>query len=84
MGYPLVLIEWEESHGLGELGVLEHCDPYVLVCKSVGWLIHDDDKCKVIVPYLTASKRAKEQGCGDMTIPAACVLRVIELKEPTG
>ncbi len=85
MGYRLVLVEWEDSHGVSaNWEYVSNCDPYVLVCKSVGWLIHEDDKCKVVVPHLTASDKAREQGCGDMTIPAACVLRIVELKESSG
>ncbi len=80
--YKLVLIEWEDSHGVSsDWQYISQCRPYVLVCKSVGWLIHDGKDCKVIVPHMTATERAKEQGCGDMTIPAASVLKIVELKE---
>jgi hypothetical protein len=80
--YDLVLIEWEDSHGVSsDWEYLSNSNPYVLVCKSVGWLIHSDKHCKVIVPHLTDSDRAKQQGCGDMTIPAAAVLRMVKLKE---
>lgn len=82
MSYRLVLIEWEDSHGVSaNWEYVSNCHPYVLICKSVGWLIHDDEKCKVVVPHLTASDEAKEQGCGDMTIPAACIVRMVDLTE---
>lgn len=80
--YRLVLIEWEDSHGVSSnWEYLSQCKPYVLVCKSVGWLIHDGKECKVIVPHLTDSEQARRQGCGDMTIPTAAVLKIVELKE---
>ena len=38
--YKLVLVEWEDSHGVSaNWEYLSNCNPYVLVCKSVGWLI---------------------------------------------
>ena len=81
--YKLLLIEWEDSQGVSaNWEYLGNCKPFVLVCKSVGWLIHDDERCKVIVPHLTAPDRGKQQGCGDMTIPTAAVLRMVELKAP--
>ena len=80
--YRLVYIEWEDSHGVSSSWeYLSQCKPYVLVCKSAGWLIHDGEDCKVIVPHLTNSDHAKQQGCGDMTIPTASVLKMVDLRE---
>jgi hypothetical protein len=57
----------------------------VLVCRSVGWLLHDTDECKVIVPHLVQpprDSRIAEQGRGDMTIPTPAVVRLLELTDP--
>ena len=54
-----------------------------LNCRSVGWLVHDGDDCKVIVPHISRDhEHVADQGCGDMTIPAAAILRIAELIEP--
>jgi hypothetical protein len=49
----LVLIEWVDSYG-GTTGwkELDDCTPELLVCRSVGWLLHDTDTVKVIVPHI--------------------------------
>lgn len=70
--YPLVYIEWEDSYGCSsDWEDLENCSPAPMVCRSVGWLIHDDQKVKVVVPHLTQTDHPNSslQGCGDMTIP---------------
>jgi hypothetical protein len=79
----LVLVEWVDSYG-GTTGwkPLEDCSPDVLICRSVGWLLHDTDTCKVLVPHLVQpdpASRIAEQGRGDMTIPTAAVLRIVDL-----
>ncbi len=80
--YRLVLIEWVDSHGVSsDWQYIDECKPSVVVCQSVGWLIHDGKECKVIVPHLTKSDHVKRQGCGEMTIPAASVVKLVELKE---
>lgn len=77
-----VYIEWEDSHGVSsDWQYLSQCKPSVVVCKSVGWLIHDGKECKVVVPHLTDSAHVKRQGCGDMTIPTAAVLKMVNLRE---
>jgi hypothetical protein len=77
----LVLIEWEDSFGCS--ASWENIDgpaPSPLRCRSVGWLIHDTDSCKVVVPHVTEPHdSAVRQGCGDMTIPARAILRVVDL-----
>jgi hypothetical protein len=54
-----------------------------LVCRSVGWLLHDTDMCKVVVPHITNTDdpTIAPQGCGDMTIPSCAVTRMIDLRE---
>jgi hypothetical protein len=80
--YRLVYIEWEDSHGVSSnWEFIDRCKPSVVVCQSVGWLIYDGKECKVIVPHLTKSDHVKQQGCGEMTIPTAAVLKLVELKE---
>ena len=78
----LVLIEWVDSMGCSsEWRTLEADHPHPLTCRSVGWLIHDGDDCKVIVPHVTEAPdtTSPRQGCGDMTIPARAILSITDL-----
>ena len=81
----LVLIEWQDSLGCStEWQPLGNCVPVVLACKSVGWLVHNGKDCKVVVPHISADRHpnAKDQGCGDMTIPSRSILSMITLLTP--
>jgi len=53
-----------------------------MVCRSVGWLIHDDKKVKVVVPHLNQANHpnADLQGCGDMTIPTSAIRKITDIK----
>ena len=45
----LVLIEWLDSYGCSsQWQDLQGASPAPLTCKSVGWLVHDADDCKVL------------------------------------
>jgi hypothetical protein len=80
--YRLVLIEWLDSYGCSSSWQdLSTCEPGVMTCKSVGWLIHDDEKCKVVVPHMNQPDHpnASQQGCGDMTIPSASIVKILDL-----
>ena len=80
----LVLIEWVDSHGNGEWqDIASPIADRALVCRSVGWLVLDGRRAKVIAPHINESEPGVEaQGCGIMTIPAAAVLSVRTLREP--
>jgi len=80
----LVLVEWEDSLGCSSSWApLEDSDPKVLLCRSVGWLLHDGDQCKTIVPHVTEQMTGIDrQGCGDMTIPTAAIRQIVDLSEP--
>lgn len=84
---PLVLIEWVDSYGCSPRW--ENIDgefrPQPMVCQSVGWMIHSDKKAKIIVPHISRQPDfdVPPQGCGDMTIPTRCIIRITSLKEPS-
>lgn len=79
----LVLIEWVDSFGCSSTWTsLSACDPEPMVCRSVGWLVHDGDDSKVVVPHVAHNA---EQGCGDMTIPTVAITKLVDLEErPAG
>jgi len=78
----LVLIDWLDSYGCSsEWQPVDEVKATALRCKSVGWLIQDAEDCKVIIPHLSESdhSHAKQQGCGDMTIPSQAILSIKDL-----
>ena len=80
-----VLIEWVDSCGCSSnWEVLDKdYDPVRMVCRSVGWLFHDGPHCKVLVPHIAdIPGDTDKQGCGHMTIPSVCILKIYELHEP--
>jgi hypothetical protein len=83
--YRLVYVEWEDSlMGNSGWGETEAARPSVVTVQSVGWLIHDGKDCKLVVPHLSEAghSNAKQQGCGDMTIPASSITRLVNLNLP--
>lgn len=75
----LVLVEWMDSFGCSsEWTTLSECNPEPMICRSVGWLLHDADDLKVIVPHIS---KDSNQGCGDMTIPTKAIVRLVDLHE---
>ena len=80
----LVLVEWIDSFGCSsDWAELDgEAQPEPMVCRSVGWLLADGGDCKVIVPHIADVPDAKQQGCGDMAIPVACIRRLVDLEVP--
>ena len=79
----LVLIEWEDSYGgNGRWTDIDEMEPEPLTIISVGYLIHDLEHSKVVVPHLTNKEHptALYAGQGQMTIPTRCIRRVQELQ----
>ena len=77
----LVLIEWEDSHGNGEWQEIDgSIEDRALVCRSVGWLVLDGKRAKVIAPHISEPEPGAEgQGCGIMTISAAAILTMTDI-----
>jgi hypothetical protein len=77
----LVLIEYLDSSRdpAGFAYLEDQPKPRPERCQSVGWLIHDDKFCKVVMPHM-ATNEDGVQGCGNMTIPTCAIQRIVELK----
>lgn len=81
---PLVLIRWEDSaqtiprwQHLSEL-----VPPDIVECATVGWLIRDDDKVKVVAQSIGGiNAEDNMQASGVMAIPARCVISIEQLEE---
>lgn len=76
--HPLVLIEWQDSHASRGWQELDGIADAVLVCHSVGWLVHDGEQSKVLAPHVSFGSDPL-QGNGVMTIPTRSVLRTVPL-----
>lgn len=81
----LFFIEWEDSYGCSS--TWQEIDPdgedQTMLCHSVGWIIRKTKKLVVIVPHLSQNENiSKKQGCGDMTIPTACIRQIKKLRLP--
>src|SRR5262245_426634 len=80
---PLVLIEWLDSGqpipGWQWLSDFELRKPHL--CRSVGFLIQDDESSKVLAPNIGASdgEGTWDQASGIMTIPTAAVQKMERL-----
>ena len=73
----LVLIEWEDSAQpvSGWCWLNETTWGHIVICRSVGWLIHDGEDIKVLAPNL-GDLDGELQACGVIRIPARSVTRV--------
>ena len=81
--HRLVIVEWEDSHGCAtDWEKIENCKPTALICQSVGWLIYKNRRSAVVVPHMSQGDHlyAKQQGCGDMTIPVSAIRSIKNLK----
>lgn len=76
--FPLVLIEWEDSHHRpGWTAEAPEAKP--LLCRSVGWLVSETKTAKVLAANVTDEE--EQQRCGDMTIPQRCIRRIKRLPD---
>ena len=80
------MIEWVDSHG-STTGwkFLEDMTPDRLIARSVGWLLHETDTVKVIIPHMVQpdpETRIAAQGRGDMTIPNEAIIQLWDLQIP--
>jgi hypothetical protein len=76
----LVYVEWLDSFGCSSSWQKLAVEDYApMVCKSVGWLLHDGPTCKVVVPHVSDGTN---EGCGDMTIPTAAIVALADLDLP--
>lgn len=79
--YPLVLIEWEDSQ-LGFQGwkVINEQPKEMPIFYSVGFLVHEDEKCKVLYPHIkNGSDEDEISGSGDILIPTSAIRNVTTL-----
>jgi hypothetical protein len=75
--YPLMLIEWVDSSRLGEgwLDLSAIGEPNPHKCVSVGFLIKENERGKILVPTVADVKNpANRHTHGGIMIPACSIL----------
>jgi hypothetical protein len=74
----LVIVEWVDSCINGKW---THEEPNVapLSCRSVGFVVHQDENSVIIAPHITVEDGEVGQRCGEMTIPTCCIKKVSKL-----
>ena len=81
---PLVLIEWEDSAQPipGWIRLSEFESGTAVSCVSVGWLIQNDERMKVLAPNMGEVEDAEQiQASGIIRIPTSAVTRIVCLRE---
>jgi hypothetical protein len=76
--YKLILVEWIDSV-LGFQGwkFLKEQPRQLTSFLSVGFLVHEDDKCIVIYPHIDNSKDDDDTtGSGDIIIPKTAIRKI--------
>lgn len=83
----LVLIEWHDSHSSHAnawtpLDELQGAAKPIRCC-SVGWLVADENGCKVIVPHLSGENDPTTSifGRGELSIPNSAIVKMRVLKK---
>jgi hypothetical protein len=82
--YQLVLVEWEDSaQPLAAWRWLSQCDDFgFVVCRSVGWLVHDGDQVKALAPNIgICGNDDDRQVSGLIRIPARSIRKMAVLAE---
>jgi hypothetical protein len=77
-----VFIEWEDSYGCSDSwqDISSVGSPESMICRSMGWVGRKSERFIVIIPHVAKIQiLGINQGCGDMTIPIASIIRVKRL-----
>ncbi len=78
-----VLVEWEDSYCSTGWRFLAEMEPEVMRCRSLGWVVSQDDDCLVLAPHVSAEDHgdAPLQGNGIMVIPKRAITSVEPVKK---
>lgn len=81
--YPIVLIEWYDS-ALGFQGwkQIKEQSHSMTIIQSVGFLIEDKKKYKVLYPHMGLDNQLEAFGSGDILIPTCAIKSIIKIKVP--
>jgi len=68
-----VLVEWLDSH-LTPRWTTDDPPETGLLCRSVGWLVHDGAEAKTVAAHMTVED--EPQRSGQMTIPTCAIVSI--------
>jgi hypothetical protein len=71
-------VEWEDSYGCSSSwqDIVPNAEPRGMICWTLGWLVRRSEKFLLLVPHIAKNDDLHiEQGCGDMAIPLAAIIR---------
>jgi hypothetical protein len=82
----LVLVDWLDSHSQAGGGwhpldeVTENAKP--VYCRSVGWLVSEDNGMKVLVPHMSGERNENVEvyGKGEIAIPKQAIIKLSVLR----
>lgn len=81
----LVMVEWvdtAEHHEPQWVNLEKPFEDAVPVCRSVGWLVLDGEKKKVLVQTALLHREGDPRlGSGLISIPCGCILHMVELQD---
>ena len=80
--YPLVLVEWIDASRIsdGWIDLKEVPAPEPHQCVSVGFLVSEDKRGKVVIPtFADVQHPENRQAYGGMLIPSAAIISVRQL-----
>ncbi len=80
----LAFIEWLDAYCLTGWREVKDIDSEPLTCRTVGWIVKENEDCLVVAPHLSSEDHAEAplQGNGVLTIPARSILRTVTLQLP--
>lgn len=80
---PIYLIEWVDSvqptRNWQYIEDIEYSGG--VKCRSVGFLLHDGDDCKVLAANVGAEGTESAQASGVVEIPTHCITRMVYMEE---
>ena len=76
--FIVTVIEWEDSYGAhGGWQGIDDYTPTLLICKSCGFKIYEDEKVVALAPnHAPPTTYTPTQANGLMVIPKSCIRRV--------
>ena len=79
----LMMIEWIDSHSGSGWQSMETVKNELLYCRSVGWLVSENDKSILIASSISGEKNGDIKLCvgGDVCIPKKAIIKKIVLTE---
>jgi hypothetical protein len=80
-----VFVLWEDSYGCSSrwTDLSDSGSPAPLLCRTLGFVGRKSSRYLVVIPHLAKDARiGVAQGCGDMAIPLAAIVKCQKIRIP--